>query len=106
MIYPEYFDKNVSRRQGRKVSLDLASEDPTVKKLVYACKKLELDYEIQEDKAFPASWWETKGRVLISIDKKNKVPKQELVHEIAKIVKRLVPKKTTVKKGRTRSSRN
>ncbi|MHA2501677.1 MAG: signal recognition particle subunit SRP19/SEC65 family protein [Candidatus Kariarchaeaceae archaeon] len=103
VIYPEYFDKDLPRNKGRRVSLDMASDKPTLNKIVYACKKLELEHEVQEDKSFPARWWNHNGRVLLVIDRKDKVPKSTHIDEIAKVVRRLVPKKAKkkVKKGKS-----
>lgn len=93
VVYPEYFDKNRSRNQGRRVPLSLAVEDPELPRISKACQLLGLEYEKQPDKAFPSNWWNKKGRILIKIDKKNKVPKEALLKEIAKKAKKLVPKK-------------
>ncbi len=93
VIYPEYFSADVSRKQGRRVSKSKATQDMNLRKLVYACKKLDVPHQIQQDKSFPRYNWENGGRVLITIDKKDKKPKQELVHEIADITRRIVSKK-------------
>jgi len=98
VIYPEYFDKKLSRSQGRKVSLDIAAEEPSLKKLIFACKKLKIDYEEEEDKSYPTRWWEQNGRLLIPIDRKNKVPKSEIIDQMADIVRRIVHKKKIKKK--------
>ena len=93
VIYPEYFSTDVSRKQGRRVSQSKATTDMDLRKLVYACKKLDVPHKIQEDKSFPNRNWENGGRVLITIDKKDKKPKQQLVLEIADITRRIVTKK-------------
>lgn len=98
VIYPEYFDRDLSRSEGRRVPLKKAGEEPSLKKLIYACKKLDIDFEAEEDKAYPGRWWEKKGRLLIPINKKDKKPKSELIKDIADIVRRLVPKHKVVKK--------
>ncbi len=98
VIYPEYFSADVSRKQGRRVSKSKATEDMNLRKLVYACKKLDVPHQIQEDKSFPRFNWDNGGRVLITIDKKDKKLKQELVHEIADITRRIVSKQAPEEK--------
>ncbi|RMG38048.1 MAG: hypothetical protein D6732_05610 [Methanobacteriota archaeon] len=93
VIYPEYFDKNRSRNRGRRVPLSLAVEDPELPRIAKACQLLGFEYEKQLDKAYPSNWWNRKGRILIKIDKKNKVPKEKILKEIAQKAKKLVPKK-------------
>lgn len=98
VIYPEYFDADLPRSKGRRVPLSLAAEEPSVKKIAYACKKLGLEYTIEDEKAHPAQWWKQNGRVLIPIDKNDKKPKEELIKELSDIIRRLVKKKKVVKK--------
>ncbi len=119
VMYPEYFDKNRTRKQGRRVPLEKADDAPTLKKLVKACEILGYQIEVEPDKAHPSNWWNRQGRVLIKVDKNDKKPKEELIKEITKILKKLVPKKkkkpvkeddkatakSTSKGGRTAKSR-
>lgn len=93
VIYPEYFDSRVSRKQGRRVSLENTDDSISIKKIEYACNKLNLPFQLQPDKSFPSMWWENSGRVLITIDKKNKIPKQKIISEIGSITKKLIIKK-------------
>ncbi len=99
VLYPEYFDKSVSRKNGRRVPLSKATEGMSLKKLVFALKKLNLDFQIQKDKAFPATWWEKSGRVLIPINKKDKVPKTQIIKDISEITRRIIVKPKTPEKG-------
>ncbi|MCE7737492.1 MAG: hypothetical protein GPJ54_21560 [Candidatus Heimdallarchaeota archaeon] len=101
VIYPEYFDSNISRSQGRRVSLSIADPNPHLKKIVKACERLEIECQSQPDKAHPSFWWKQSGRVLIPIDKNNKLPKEELIKTIAKTARKFQlkqkPKKVKVK---------
>ncbi|MHA2248849.1 MAG: signal recognition particle subunit SRP19/SEC65 family protein [Candidatus Kariarchaeaceae archaeon] len=92
-MYPEYFDANLSRSEGRRVSLELADPSPHLIKLSKACEKLNIECQIEKDKAYPSSWWKQSGRILIPIDKQNKVPKQILLKEIAEVSRKFVHKK-------------
>ena len=53
---------------------------PELKKIVQAAKELGLNPTVERDKAYPKSWWNFSGRVLV--DKKG--IKSGIVREIAK----------------------
>ena len=97
VIYPEYFDSNISRSQGRRVSLSIADPTPHLKKIVKACERLEIECQSEPEKAHPSFWWKKSGRVLIPIDKNNKVPKEELIKSIAKTARKFQLKKKPIK---------
>ncbi len=88
VLYPEYFDSKRTRSQGRRVPIGAAVPEPTVKKIFTAAKYLELEPEIQSDKAYPRSWWENNGRILVE----KKWSKQKTILEVAKIARRLKKK--------------
>ena len=104
VIYPEYFDKLRSRGQGRRLPLNLADEKPTLKKLVKACEVLKYEFEIEPKKAYPGNWEMKQGRILIRIKKQKVRPKEEYIKEIAKILRKLVPKKKKGVKGTPKKS--
>lgn len=107
VLYPEYFDKSLSRKQGRKVMKNKAVENCDLAKIVYACKHLELDYKIEKDKKYSRNWWKSEGRIIVNPD--NIRNKTELIRKIANISRRLkkVEKaKTDKKKGIKPTKRN
>lgn len=81
IIYPSYFNKKYSRKEGRKVPLGLAS-DPNPDKIEEILKRMNLKYEKQIN-AYPKHWYEDKIRFYIETDKK----KSDLLREIAKNLK-------------------
>ncbi|MDP8012323.1 MAG: signal recognition particle subunit SRP19/SEC65 family protein [Thermoplasmata archaeon] len=81
IIYPSYFNRKYSKKQGRKVPRALAS-DPTPEKIENALKKLNIKYEIQ-NKQYSKHWFEDRTRFYIDTNKK----KGDLLKEIAKIIK-------------------
>ena len=97
VIYPEYFDSNISRSQGRRVSLSIADPTPHLKKIVKACERLEIEHQSEPEKAHPSFWWKKSGRVLIPTDKNNKMPKEELIQTIAKTARKFQLKQKTKK---------
>lgn len=105
VIYPEYFDKEISRKQGRRIPTGIASTDISLKKVEHACKNLEYDFTLEKDKSYPSRWFDQKGRVLIKIDKSNKVPKQTLIRDIAAITRKLKTKKKEKKTDRSAKSK-
>lgn len=102
VFYPEYFDKNLSRSEGRKVPKSLADDSPSLRKLVFSCKKLGLKYVAQADKSFPSRFWTNSGRVLVEINKSEKIPKTNLLKQIADISRRVKKKEQVVEKGTKR----
>jgi len=77
ILWPEYFDKSLSRLGGRRVSLKLATQTPTVEDIARAAKKLKLNPKIEHNKSYPGRWWRKTGRVVVrAADKKSKVIKR------------------------------
>jgi signal recognition particle subunit SRP19 len=64
-IYPAYFDRNLSRSEGRRVPDDLAVEDPTVDEIAKAVQQVGYDVRIERDVAYPREHWRTRGRVVV-----------------------------------------
>ena len=82
-IFPEYLDKTLTRKEGRRLSLDFAIESPTVTEIRLAAEKLEFDYEVQKYAAYPRQWWERKGLILIE----KKKPKLQTLKDLSKEIK-------------------
>ncbi len=101
VLYPEYFDSKRTRSQGRRVPIGAAVPEPTLKKILTAAKYLELDPEIQSDKAYPRSWWEKNGRILVE----KKWSKQKTILEVAKIARRLKKKEPVTAPKQTGSGK-
>jgi len=79
IIYPLYFDKHVSRLQGRRVALKHAVEKPTIEQIAKAAKSLGLQPVIEKDCMHSSRPWKKEGRVLV----KKTASKQTLLHQIA-----------------------
>ncbi len=80
VIWPAYFDRNLSRDEGRKVPLKLAVENPSVEKIAKAAVALRLNPVIEEDARYPSKHWENKGRVLVNKKKKKNIVLKEIAH--------------------------
>lgn len=64
VIWPAFLDANCSRSEGRRVSLELAVEDPSVEEIAQAVQQVGYDATIERDKAYPREY-EPRGRVLV-----------------------------------------
>ncbi|KUJ21559.1 signal recognition particle, SRP19 subunit [Mollisia scopiformis] len=65
-IYPVYFDKNRSRKEGRMVGKELAVENPMAREIVNACGRLRLETLFEPAKCHPKDW-ANPGRVKVKL---------------------------------------
>lgn len=79
VVYPIYFDKSVSKIEGRKVSKKQAVDKPNIEDIGKAAKSLGLNPVLEKNIAHPSRHWKKEGRVLI--DKKDS--KSKLLKQIA-----------------------
>ena len=79
VVWPVYFDKSVSRLNGRKVSKKHAVDKPSIENIAKAAKSLNLHPVLEKDSAHPSKHWKKEGRVLV--DKKES--KSKLLVQIA-----------------------
>ncbi|MEM2910706.1 MAG: signal recognition particle subunit SRP19/SEC65 family protein [Nitrososphaerota archaeon] len=80
IIWPIYFDRALSWREGRRVPLRLSSRSPTVEKLSRAAKKLGWHVEV-EAATHPRICWKKTGRLIVKPDKP--ISKQVVVKTLA-----------------------
>lgn len=79
VIWPAYIDQTRSRSNGRIISRKNAVKEPHLNEIKDAAKKLDLNPEVEPEKAYPKSWWEVSGRVLVD----DKGPKSVISKQIA-----------------------
>jgi signal recognition particle subunit SRP19 len=83
IIWLDYFNKNLSRKKGRKVSKNISVYDPTMQELIGASKTLELDFleeDINNQARYPRRAFVKSGYIMIL--KKDK--KSSVINQIAK----------------------
>jgi signal recognition particle subunit SRP19 len=83
IIWLDYFNKNLSRKKGRKVGKNISVYDPTMQELIGVSKSLELDLSeenINNQARYPRRSFVKSGYIMIS--KKEK--KSTVVNQIAK----------------------
>lgn len=84
VIWPSYFDSRLSRDAGRRTKKSVCIEKPDIEQLAQVLKSMNLKFEIERDKKFPARWWESEGRILVETN----VPKSKLIEAIGNRLRR------------------
>lgn len=80
VIWPAYIDKGNSRSGGRIISRKLSVTSPELKEIDRAARELGLNPVVEKGKAYPKSWWEVSGRVLVD----RKGVKSRIARDIAR----------------------
>lgn len=84
VIWPSYFDSRLSRNAGRRAKKSVCIEKPEIEQLAQVLKSMNLKFEIEYDKKFPARWWEGEGRILVETN----ISKSELIEAIGNRLRR------------------
>ncbi|MHC1755925.1 MAG: signal recognition particle protein Srp19 [Methanosarcina sp.] len=85
VIWPAYIDQTKSRSSGRIISRKNAIKEPHLNEIKEAAKQLGLNPEVEPEKAYPKTWWEVSGRVLVD----DKGPKSVIAKQIALAIKKM-----------------
>jgi signal recognition particle subunit SRP19 len=80
IIWPAYFDQTKTRKEGRRVSKDLAVPSPKILELQEAAQKTGLKFEAVADKGYPKTPWMKTGMLLVE----KKGSKEQVISRIAK----------------------
>ncbi|HML04843.1 MAG TPA: signal recognition particle protein Srp19 [Methanobacterium sp.] len=83
IIWPVYIDSEKTKKDGRRISKKDAVSSPKLREISNAAKKLNLNPEVENNKSYSRSWWESQGRV--SVDKN--ISKRELLVKISNMIK-------------------
>jgi signal recognition particle subunit SRP19 len=83
VLWPQYFDRRLSRAEGRRVSAALAVKEPDAKWIEAAAKKAGLDATLEEKANHPSLPYDRPGRVLV----KKAGPKESLIGQVAKVMR-------------------
>ncbi|MFW6153356.1 MAG: signal recognition particle subunit SRP19 [Halobacteriota archaeon] len=65
ILWTAYFDKHRTRREGRRVPLDLAVDEPTVDEIAQAVQQVGYDAVIEREVAYPREPYRARGRVIV-----------------------------------------
>ena len=69
IIWVNYFDKNLSRKEGRRLSKNKAVQKPSLDELIDIVRSLGYNIIDRKNARYPSSWWIKSGYIVI--DKKN-----------------------------------
>jgi signal recognition particle subunit SRP19 len=98
VLWLDYFNKNLKRRQGRKVNREQAVFDPTVLELAEAARASGLQFSEQEmssEARFPRRSFVKSGYVMVA--KKGGVKKSQVIDAVANM---MVQKRGKQKSGK------
>ena len=98
VLWLDYFNKNLKRRQGRKVNRDQAVFDPTVQELSEAAKAAGFQFseqEVNNGARYPRRSFVKSGYVMVA--KKEGVKKSKVIEEVAD---KMVQKRSRQKAGK------
>ena len=85
IIFPEYFDKQLSRSETRRIPKKLSVNSPDVEELGHILDSWDIPNRIEKHQHHPSTWYERNGRVIIP---KQKGSKQEILKKIGEELKR------------------
>jgi signal recognition particle subunit SRP19 len=100
VLWLDYFNKNLKRRQGRRVSRDQGVFDPSVQELAEASRAAGFqlsDQEINSDARFPRRSFAKSGYVMVA--KKEDIKKSQIIDAVAE---KLLWKRTSQKPGKSK----
>ncbi|MCS7363858.1 MAG: signal recognition particle protein Srp19 [archaeon GB-1867-035] len=99
VIWPIYFNSKVTRKQGRRVPLELAVEDPKAEEIYQVAEKIGLNPILEEDKAYPKMWWKERGRILVDKTKSKTTILKEIAIQLKEFrLKQKMKSKRIIKK--------
>ncbi len=84
VIYPEYFDFNLKRSEGRKVPVNISVKRPSIDELYSITKDIGTEVK-KSSKSHPSNWHSESGSINVFYEGK----KTELLHKIGKELKNL-----------------
>lgn len=65
VLWPAYFDAELSRKEGRRVPSELAVEDPSVEEIAEAVGQVGYDAVVEREASYPREHYRTRGRVIV-----------------------------------------
>ncbi|MDR3205858.1 MAG: signal recognition particle subunit SRP19/SEC65 family protein [Candidatus Methanoplasma sp.] len=83
VLWPEYFDIDRTRGEGRRLPKKLCVKEPDLDIIAKGAMILDLEYIVFENKAYPANWAAKRGCVRVE---RGKMSKTELLPKIGEIL--------------------
>ena len=89
IIWPEHLYAPLARREGRRVSKELAIDKLALKELLNACRRLGFKCAIEEEKKYPPLGIKALNyRLTIELPDSLELSKNQLIKKLAKAIKR------------------
>lgn len=85
ILWPVYFDRSRTKKEGRRVPKSLAVPNPRLKELQMAAEMLGLKPEVKADAAHPAIPWLKTGRLWVRKDKSKMNTLIRVADELARV---------------------
>lgn len=85
IIWPNYFDVNKTRKEGRRVPKNCAVQTPKIVEIKEAADKLGLENEINIEAHFPKTHWSKGGMLIVTKHEPKEVIIQKIAKQLAKI---------------------
>ncbi len=82
-IWPQYINSKCSLSEGRKISLEDAVSDSSIKEIEKALDKLKLEYETIPEHRYPGEWYDKCGEIVVDYEGN----KNELLRNISLKIK-------------------
>jgi signal recognition particle subunit SEC65 len=82
-----YFDKRLTRKQGRRLSKNEAVDKLTLEQLAEAASALGFQVEMDSGAKFPAYWWDRSGRIIVNTEGQLK---SKVLQKIGKQLRKMV----------------
>lgn len=83
VVWPSYFDKNLSKKDGRKLPKNLALDHPKFEEIKKALESIEINYQIEKNSKYPKEQGK-EGRNLGRFIVEKKFSKNEILRKISK----------------------
>ena len=97
-IWPAYIDASKTRHQGRKISRNIAVENPKVREIYLVAQAFKYEPILNSSAHYSRAWWEDPGYVKISKKDKKSKALQKIALGIKKLRTRVQEKKSRTKK--------
>jgi len=85
IIWPVYFDCNKTRKDGRRVSKNIAVQSPKILEIKEAADKLGLQNDVNLEAHFPKAPWAKSGMLLVEKQEAKERIIQKLAKQLLKI---------------------
>ena len=86
VIYPEYFDKELSRGQGRRLPKKYTVYSPDIDEISNILKNFDIPNMKEDHKAYPRTWHQGNGRIIIN---KQNMSKQRFLKQLGKQINKV-----------------